>query len=210
MTRHRHGMDCIRTHESLRRRRHSNQSFLPGLFLLSTSSDRVCTMSTTVMIKPIITAPASTSTMTALKPASNQQVRSKFFNMIGIESKLPPQRLDAPFMGADQNGQAPGVDLEWMHPRTQKVSCSQEPLKYDRIADQLYSTKRRKTGRIENETTVPKKTKNKRLGFNETVEVVPIPMRNEYSNRVRTRLWSNAVEIHENAARNTIEFAAEG
>eukprot|EP00586_Coscinodiscus_wailesii_P002646 CAMPEP_0172491104 /NCGR_PEP_ID=MMETSP1066-20121228/21802_1 /TAXON_ID=671091 /ORGANISM="Coscinodiscus wailesii, Strain CCMP2513" /LENGTH=189 /DNA_ID=CAMNT_0013259963 /DNA_START=43 /DNA_END=609 /DNA_ORIENTATION=- len=48
------------------------------------------------------------------------------------------------------------------------------------------------------------------ISFNDNVSVVPIPMRNEYSDRIRSRLWTNVEEIHENAQRNMIEFAAEG
>lgn len=54
------------------------------------------------------------------------------------------------------------------------------------------------------------KKKRKRLAFDEKVEVLPIPMRHEYSQTERERLWSSAMEIHENATRNTIEFASEG
>ena len=35
-------------------------------------------------------------------------------------------------------------------------------------------------------------------------------MRTEYPTIVRERIWSSANEIYQNAARNTIEFAAEG
>jgi hypothetical protein len=134
------------------------------------------------------------------------------------------------------NAAAAAASSSWVHPRSQNVPVYTDFLKYDRLADVKYSAqqKRRKTA-TEQETAsfssspsslgaspanggkpaARATTKNgakqrRRLNFNETVKVVPIPMRNEYSNRVRTRLWSNALEIHENAARNTIEFAAEG
>ena len=49
-----------------------------------------------------------------------------------------------------------------------------------------------------------------RIKFMEEVAGVPIPMRSEYSSRVRGRIWSNRFEISENAQRNAVEFAAEG
>jgi len=48
------------------------------------------------------------------------------------------------------------------------------------------------------------------IKFNENVAVIPIPKRDEYSDRVRDRLWCNVQELNRNVQRNTIEFAAEG
>lgn len=147
--------------------------------------------------------------MSALKPATNQQVRNKFLNMIGIESKLPPPSV--PIADSSNTSHLLGaVDKDWSHPRNQNIACFQEALKYDPLGEKMISPKRKTTLEMNNPSTPTPKKQKKRLNFNETVEVIPIPMRNEYSNRVRSRLWSNAIEIHENAARNTVEFAAEG
>lgn len=55
-----------------------------------------------------------------------------------------------------------------------------------------------------------KKTKKKGVSLNKSVSVIPIPSRHEYSSRVRERLWSSSTELSANAARNSVEFAAEG
>lgn len=60
----------------------------------------------------------------------------------------------------------------------------------------------------------PKNTANiprrRRLLFSDSVKVVPIPMRSEYSNRIKERMYSGRVELSENAQRNVVEFEAEG
>jgi len=83
-----------------------------------------------------------------------------------------------------------------------------EPLKYkeQEFDDESHTSSETK----ESQTGKGKNSRGKNLIFDDSVAVVPIPMRTEYSDRVRSRLWSNRYEIHENASRNAVEFAAEG
>jgi hypothetical protein len=52
--------------------------------------------------------------------------------------------------------------------------------------------------------------KSTRIMFQDEVEVMQIPTRFEYSDRIKSRIWSNRHELQENAERNALEFAAEG
>jgi hypothetical protein len=47
------------------------------------------------------------------------------------------------------------------------------------------------------------------VSFDAAVTVHPIPLRSQYSNRIRNSLWTPVSELQENAARNCVEFAAE-
>lgn len=48
------------------------------------------------------------------------------------------------------------------------------------------------------------KQKATRINFVDEVEVMPIPTRHEYSNRIKSRIWSNRHELHQNAERNAV------
>lgn len=47
------------------------------------------------------------------------------------------------------------------------------------------------------------------VSFHSSVKVHPIPARSDYSQRMRSVMWFSNTEIQQNAARNSLEFAAE-
>ncbi|GMH95206.1 hypothetical protein TrVE_jg12942 [Triparma verrucosa] len=53
-------------------------------------------------------------------------------------------------------------------------------------------------------------SKSKRITFHNSVSVLPIPLRTEYSTRASSLMWSSASELWENASRNALEFGSEG
>jgi hypothetical protein len=88
------------------------------------------------------------------------------------------------------------------------------PLKWDygKIDRNLVRAKQS----IETLATIPgnakieeKSSKHERVHFDASVKVHPIPARSDYSNRMRNVMWVSSSEIQQNAARNSLEFAAE-
>ena len=126
-----------------------------------------------------------------------------------------------------QNHQNGGIDNENIRPKINFSQITTEPLKYKN--DDLMDTSSDQEG-VNSNTTVTNPTvdhsqsssndshignndnkhQRRKICFNDSVKVAHIPMRSEYSERVRSRMWSNRYEIHENATRNAIEFQAEG
>lgn len=107
--------------------------------------------------------------------------------------------------------------------RERPVTVIQIPLKQSRSRDNddnddfgpMRTLKRQKTrftflDTSDSEEEGPATKRCKRIRFKETVEVVPIPTRSEYTLEMRSNVWSSTREIQENAARNTIEFAHDG
>jgi hypothetical protein len=85
-----------------------------------------------------------------------------------------------------------------------------EPLKFKVSKKGIAFTPSAAVSGVADASSKKQSPKGPRISFNDDVSVAHIPMRSEYSDRVRSRLWSNRYEIHENATRNAIEFQAEG
>jgi len=137
--------------------------------------------------------------------SSSKQVKVKFYDMLGIESSTSsstrPQYLDN--------------DKRFNHPRDANLVMSVEKLKYKQDED-LSSAITHRWNLLQQKSDIDpaqeesSQKKKNGVSFVDTVKVLPIPKRDEYSNRIAKRIWNSALDIQEMAMRNSVEFAAEG
>jgi len=175
--------------------------------------------------------PVTVQVQPLVKASSSKQVKAKFFTMLGIESStinatINKSPIHNQYYSAESN-------LKYNHPRDANVVISSEKLKYNKQDDEALSLssspslKHRRWGNsnslfqqhkasednnatMNEENDLQSQKKKDGVSFVDTVKVLPIPKRDEYSDRVARRIWSSAVEIQEMAMRNSVEFAAEG
>lgn len=150
----------------------------------------------------------------AMDKAPNPAIarKIKIIRAMGLGGVIPPKP-------ASQSSSSQMIDNENIRPKINFSQITHEPLKYKEENDIAGPQQQR---RSPSETVhgadqtnsdskgTDKKPQRRRICFNDSVSVAHIPMRSEYSDRVRSRIWSNRYEIHENATRNAIEFQAEG
>ena len=145
-------------------------------------------------------------------PQLNAQERLAFFLRIGVVGTDPSE-----FCKNQREIAADGTTDPCIPTRDlQKVQKYSTQLKYNRKDERRRMQRRQQrssaanadknSSSISSPASSPsnsKKSKPKRcITFNESVKVVPIPTRHEYSDRIRCRLWSNTIELYENAGKS--------
>eukprot|EP00542_Grammatophora_oceanica_P019826 CAMPEP_0194047852 /NCGR_PEP_ID=MMETSP0009_2-20130614/25839_1 /TAXON_ID=210454 /ORGANISM="Grammatophora oceanica, Strain CCMP 410" /LENGTH=212 /DNA_ID=CAMNT_0038693577 /DNA_START=101 /DNA_END=739 /DNA_ORIENTATION=- len=117
------------------------------------------------------------------KPSTTQSdhIRSKFLNRLGI-SQSPPLSPTS----SKSVSERPVVSIK-------------APLKNDSGGNDLALSP----------TGVTQPMRARSVSFESSVTVHPIPMRNEYSDRLRRTIWTSSKEMQQMASRNAYEFAHE-
>ena len=160
------------------------------------------------------TLPVTVQVQPLVKASSSKQVKAKFFNMLGIESSTTTNTTSNSLIYNTME-----CNKKFNHPRDANIVTTVEKLKYNKQDEDLSSPppkyRRRGSDNIvfrqqRSEETKSVESVSNKVSFEEQVKVLPIPKRDEYSDRVARRIWSSAIEIQEMAMRNSVEFAAEG
>jgi len=133
---------------------------------------------------PTVTASLRTKSHSP-KQASGQEIRSRLLRRLGIHEE------DGDTLSTTMPVTTFPATQQQQTPRRPSVQPFHVPLKYHKDDSHAKETK-------------------SSVVFQEDVSVLPIPMRNEYSQRIKSRLWCDKAELHSMAQRNLVEFEFEG
>lgn len=135
----------------------------------------------------------STCTKRSSPGSSAGDIRGRFLNRLGIQ-KEPSPTSTTPEETTSNAKMVPAPRSERL-----KISSSDD----DTGASSLCSSS------FGSSIFSLRSTKSRSVSFDQSVSVRTIPRRDAYTDRIKDQLWCSAQELHENAVRNSYEFAAE-
>ena len=131
----------------------------------------------------------------------NTEIRSRFLNRVGIKHVSPIKPLVRPT--------EPTKNVELRKQRSFNVVLKADHGRRDRSLERQMSDSESTLSTSPGGRSVPDKVR-PLVNFDASVKVHPIPARSDYSQRMHSSLWTPSLEVSQNVARNTFEFAAEG
>lgn len=145
---------------------------------------------------------------------SSQHLRSKFFSKIGILNHTQSQSISVNERVRDLRCM-PKIQLPLQYDQEEEMIPEQQRARQEPhslpISDNLpksaassrTNTKKNQDSSVEKkqDKSVEKKKQDKSVKFNDKVIAIPIPTRHEYSRRIRSKLWTDSVEMCENTGK---------
>ena len=141
---------------------------------------------------------------------SSQHLRSKFFSKIGILNHTQSQSISVDERSVRDLRSMPKIQLPLQYDQEEEMIPEQQRSPslptFDNIpksaASSRTNTKKNQDSSVEKKQDKPvEKKQDKSVKFNDKVIAVPIPTRHEYSRRIRSKLWTDSVEMCENTGK---------
>lgn len=133
------------------------------------------------------------------------RIRSRLLNRLGIEKEHAVGAVRSEPSSLVRLGEQNAFNELLKADHGQPDKCLEEKTRSSACCEESLATSPGKECVLEEQMALEKQTR-----FDANVKVIPIPSRSQYSDRIRSALWTDATEIQQNAARNSYEFAAEG
>ena len=143
------------------------------------------------------------------------EVRARFIQNLGIQKQQQPQQKQ---QHQQRHQVDPSTSTNTSHTTSNPTTATTSTATTFQPWDESYNGQLRQDDNksISHYPFSSKKSKqccmlkdNRKLQYNEITTIHPIPSHKVYSNRIKSTIWTGAIELGENVARNSLEYSYE-